>query len=131
MCSCCRPPAQWGDIHARDREEECELFGEVPPDQDPDLSDNPFDNVEQQDELENAEVLPPLHAQPQPISGARCINGNLVRPDNPEEESPSTACRQSVVHAPGGVALGRGPPGFGKSPGSTPCRQIPPPHGLH
>ena len=29
---CCIPPAQWGDMHARDPgEEECELFGEVPP----------------------------------------------------------------------------------------------------
>ena len=23
---CCIPPAQWGDMHARDRQEECELF---------------------------------------------------------------------------------------------------------
>ena len=27
---CCIPPAQWGGMHARDREEECELFGDVP-----------------------------------------------------------------------------------------------------
>ena len=37
------------------------------------------------------------------------------------------ACRPNVVNAPGGVALGRGPPGFGQSPGSVPSRQIAPP----
>ena len=44
-----------------------------------------------------------------------------------EEEPPSTARRPNVVNAPGGVALGRSPPGFGKSPGRVPSRQIPPP----
>ena len=124
---CGIPPAQWGDVHARDREEECELFGEVPPGQDLDLSCNVSENEEHQEELDNAAALPPVQAPLQSISGARCVNGNLVRPDNTEEESPSTACRPSVVHAPGGAALGRGPPGFGKSPGSIPGRQVPPP----
>ena len=62
-----------------------------------------------------------------PLSGARCVNGSLVRPDNSEEESPSTACRQSAVHASGRIALGRGPSAFGKSPGIIPGRQLPPP----
>ena len=52
---------------------------------------------------------------------------NLMRPRPAEEETPSTACRPNVVNAPGGVALGRGPPGFGTSPGSIPSRQIAPP----
>ena len=82
----------------------------MPEADDRDLLGDPARSAEQQDELENAEVLPFVHAQQSPISGARCVNGNLVRPDNAEEEPPSTACRQSAVNAPGGVALGRGPP---------------------
>ena len=69
---CGIPPAQWGDVHARDREEECELFGEVPPGQDLDLSCNASENGEHQDELDNAEALHPVQAQLQSISGARC-----------------------------------------------------------
>ena len=57
----------------------------------------------------------------------RCINGRLVRPIPPSDDSPSTACQASVVCAPGGVPLGRGPPGFGSPPGRVPSRQIPPP----
>ena len=92
----------------------------MPEADDVDLLGDPARNAVQQDELENAEVLPLVHAPQSPISGARCVNGNLVRPGNAEEEPPSTACRQSAVNAPGGVALGRGPPGFGKSPGIIP-----------
>ena len=51
---------------------------------------DPVRTAEQQDELENAEVLPLIHAPQSPISGGRCVNGNLVRPDNAEEEPPST-----------------------------------------
>ena len=40
---------------------------------------------------------------------------------------PSTACRQSAALASGGVALGRGPPGYERSPGGLRGRQIPPP----
>ena len=67
-CSCCIPPAQWGDMHA--------------------------------------------------LAGPRCVNGQLLRLTAPNDESPSTACRANVVNAPGGVVLGRGFPGFGKSPGN-------------
>ena len=63
----------------------------------------------------------------QPMAAARCINGNLVRPDNTDEEPPSTACRQSTVMAPGGVPLGRGPPGHQQSPGGLRGRNVPPP----
>ena len=93
-----------GETDMPDGEEECELFREVPPVPDLDLIGIPSENEEHQDELNNAEALPPVHAQLQPISGARCVNGNLARPDNSEEESPSTACRPSVAPAPGGVA---------------------------
>ena len=61
------------------------------------------------------------------LSGARCVNGFLMRPMPAEEEPPSTACRPNVANAPGGVVLGRGPPGFGQCPGSVPSRQIAPP----
>ena len=124
---CCIPPDQWGYVQARERGDGCELFVDMPSGDDPDLPSSPSQNARQQDELENARLLQSVHAQSQPISGARCVNGNPVRPDNSEEEPPSTACRQSAVHASGGVALGRVPPGFGKSPGSVPGRHIPPP----
>ena len=67
---CCIPPAQWGDVHAREREEECELFGEMPSGDDLDILGNPLQSAGQQDELENAGVLHPVHEQPQPISGS-------------------------------------------------------------
>ena len=122
---CGVPPAQWGDLHAREGDDGCELFGNMPEADDLDFLAAPAQNAEQQDELENAGVLVP--ANQSPISGAQCVNGNLVRPSDAGEEPPSTACRQSAVRALGGVALGRGPPGFGKSPGIIPGRQLPPP----
>ena len=123
---CCIPPAQRGDAQAREGDDGCEVFGNMPVGDDLDLLGDPVQEADQQDELENAEVLPLVHAQQPPISGARCVNGNLVRPDNAEEEPPSTACRQSAVHASGGVALGRGPSACSKSPGIIPRRQLPP-----
>ena len=68
------------------------------------------------DEIANASPPSPLRT-PQPLVAARCVNGNLVRPDSAEEESPSTACRQSIVTAPGGVPLGRAPPRQQQLPG--------------
>ena len=82
---CGFPPAQWGDLHAREGDDGCELFGNMPEADDLDFLVDPAWNAEQ----------------------------------------PSTACRQSAVTAPGGVALGRRPPGFGKSPGIIPGRQLP------
>ena len=125
---CCIPPAQWGDMRARDREEECELFGDVPAGHEVDVMSNPFESGEHQDELDHAAAMQAADSMGESLSGAICVNGNLVRPRPAEEETPSTACRANVVNAPGGVALGRGPPGFGgKSPGSIPSRQIAPP----
>ena len=109
-------------MNAGDREEECELFGDMPAGHDSETMGNPFESGEHQDELDHAAA-----SMVEAISGARCVNGNLMRPVPAEEEAPSTACRPNVVNAPGGVALGRGPPGFGKSPGSIPSRQIAPP----
>ena len=61
------------------------------------------------------------------LVGARCVNGNLIRPGAAEEEAPSTACKPNAVNAPGGVALGRGPPRFGTSRGNSLLRQMAPP----
>ena len=68
---------------------------------DPDLPCDPGRAVQCPDEIANAS--PPSPSRPQqPLLAARCVNGTLVRPDRAEEESPSTACRQSMVTAPGG-----------------------------
>ena len=83
---------------------------------DQDLPTDPLQAVQQPDELGNTEI-PPHQLHQQPLTAARCVNGSLVRPDNAEEEHPSTACRQSAVTAPGGVTLGRGSPGQQHSPG--------------
>ena len=85
---------------------------------------DPFRAVQGPDEIANASPPSPLRT-PQPLVAARCVNGNLVRPDSAEEESPSTACRQSIVTAPGGVPLGRAPPGQQQLPGGL--RGVPPP----
>ena len=61
------------------------------------------------------------------LGGPRCVSGQLVRSPPPRDDSPSTACQPSVACAPGGVSLGRGPPGFGPWTGRVPSRQIPPP----
>ena len=102
---CHIPPAQWGEVHGR--------F-------------DPFRAVQGPDEIANASPPSPLRT-PQPLVAARCVNGSLVRPDVAEEESPSTACRQSIVTAPGGVPLGRAPPGQQQLPGGLRGRGVPPP----
>ena len=109
---CCVPPAQWGDLSGRGGDEECELFGGVLPGEEQEIPADPFQAVEQQAYADTLGVGPAQLPQ-QPIAAARCINGNLVRPDNADEEAPSTACRQS----PGGVPLGKGSPGSQQSPG--------------
>ena len=73
---CGVPPAQWGDLHAREGDDGCELLGNMPEADDLDFLAAPAQNAEQQDELENAEVLVPTSQSL--ISGARCVNGNLV-----------------------------------------------------
>ena len=125
---CCIPPAQWGDMHARDPgEEECDLFGDVPAGHEANVMSVPSDGEEHQDELDNAAALHASDSMAATLAGPRCVNGQLLRPTPPNDDSPSTACRPNVVNAPGGGALGRGPPGFGQSPGRVPSRQMAPP----
>ena len=120
------PPAQWGDVHGQAGDEDCELFvGGMLIGDDQDLPPDPLQAVQQPDELGNAEI-PPFQLPQQPMA-ARCINGNLVRPDNTDEEPQSTARRQSTVMAPGGLPLARGPPGHQQSPGGLQGRNVPPP----
>ena len=117
VAPCAIPPAQWGNLSAHEGDDGCELFGQLPEGEDLECRGDSEPCAGQQDELAYAEALDRVQAQASPISGARCINGNVVRSVNAEEEPPSTACRQSTVNAPAGVCLGRAPPGFGKSPG--------------
>ena len=129
---CCIPPAQWGDMCARDPgEEECEFFGDVPSGHDGNLMGMPLDGEEHQDELDNAAASRAADSMAATLEGPRCVNGQLVRPRPPNDDSPSTACRPNVVSAPGGVALGQGPPGFGQFPGRVPSHQIAPPPPLY
>ena len=115
-------------MHARDPgEEECELFGDVPPAHDGNLMGMPLNCEEHQDELDNAAASHASDSMAANLEGPRCVNGQLVRPIPPNDDSPSTARGPNVVSAPGGATLGRGPPGFGKSPGRVPSRQIAPP----
>ena len=82
-------------MHARDREEECELFGEVPAGHEADIMGNPSESGERQDELDNAAAL---HASDSlnVLSGARCVNGHLMRPMPAEEEPPSPHADQML-----------------------------------
>ena len=107
---CGIPPAQWGDMHARDPgEEECELFGDVPAGHDGNVMGMPSNGGEHQDELDNAAASHASDSMAATLAGPRCVNGQLMRPTPPNDDSPSTACRPNVVNAPGGIALGRGP----------------------
>ena len=119
------PPAQWGEVYGRGSDDGCELFGTAP---EAEESDElcPQVAVPQLDELQNAHS--PIAPLPQvPVIAARCVNGNLLRPSNAEEELPSTALQQSEVRAPGGVQLGRGTPGQSPGPGGRRGRDVHPP----
>ena len=119
------PPAQWGEVYGRGSDDGCELFGTAP---EAEESDElcPQVAVPQLDELQNAHS--PIAPLPQvPVIAARCVNGNLLRPSNAEEEQPSTALQQSEVRAPGGVQLGRGTPGQSPGPGGRRGRDVHPP----
>ena len=126
---CCVPPAQWGNHHARESgEEECELFGDVPPGHEEHLPEEAPQHEAHQDELDRAAIPSPSNAIASNLAGPRCINGELVRPTPPSDDSSSTACQASVVRAPGGVRLGKAnPPCFGSPPGIVPSRRIPSP----
>ena len=123
------PPAQWGEVYGRGSDDGCELFGTAP---EAEESDElcPQVAVPQLDELQNAHS--PIAPLPQvPVIAARCVNGNLLRPSNAEEDQPSTALQQSEVRAPGGVQLGRGTPGQSPGPGGRRGRDVHPPHCRH
>ena len=77
---CCIPPAQWGDMHARDREEECELSGDMPAGHESGIMVNPFESGEHQDELDNAGAMNATDSMRENLSGPTCVNGNLMRP---------------------------------------------------
>ena len=125
---CCAPPAQWGNHHARESgEEECELFGDVSLGHEESLPEVPSQHEARQDELDSASIPSVPNSIASNLAGPRCINGQLVRPTPPSDDCPSTACQASTVCAPGGVALGKAPPGFGSRPGIVPSRKIPPP----
>ena len=63
---CGIPPAQWGEVHAAEGDEECELFGEMPAGDEFELLGNPVQDQQQQDELANAATPNPLNGQQQP-----------------------------------------------------------------
>ena len=120
------PPAQWGDVYGRAGDDGCELFGALPEGEESEAHPYQQQTVQEPDELDDADFPPALHPQ-EPLVAARCVNGTLLRPGNAEEETPSTACRQSAVCAPGGVPLGRGVPGQQHSPGGLRGRNLVPP----
>ena len=106
-----------GDHDARaEGEEDCELFRD-PPQTDEDPLQDIFEQehgMEHQDELQIASVPSPSNCSCSNQTGPRCVNGQLVRPDPPRDDSPSTACNYSSVTASGGVRLGKAnPPCFG------------------
>ena len=78
---CCVPPAQWGNHYARESgEEECELFGDVPPGHEENPLGVPAECEAHQDELDNATTLNVSNSMASNLEGPRCINGQLVRP---------------------------------------------------
>ena len=101
---CCVPPAQWGSHYARESgDEECELFGDVPPGHEENPLGVPAECEAHQDELDHASTPP-------------------------SDVSPSTACQASTACTPEGAPLGKAPPGFDSPPGIVPSRRIPPLH---
>ena len=64
-------------MHARDREEECELFGDVPAGHESDIMGNPFESGEHQDELDHA-AASMVERQWQPGKTHACRGGGTV-----------------------------------------------------
>ena len=120
------PPAQWGEFCGRASEDGCELFGAPLDDGEPEDPTHPLQAVHGPDELIDAHssLVPPQADHP---GAARCVNGTLLRPGNTADDTPSTACCQSEVHATGGVPLGRGAPGQQQPPGGFRGRNLSPP----
>ena len=70
---CHIPPVQWGEVHGRAGDDECELFGGVLTGDDQGVPFDPFRAVQGPDEIANAS--PPSHLRtPQPLVAARCVN---------------------------------------------------------
>ena len=110
-----------GNHHAREAgEEECELFDDVRPYQEESIPEVLAQHEAHQDELDSASIQNVSNANASSPSGPRRVNGQLVRPSTPRDDSPSTACQASSVFAPGGVILGKAAPGFGSPPGIVP-----------
>ena len=110
---CCIPPTQWGSHYARESgDEECELFGDIPPGHAENPLGVPAECEAHQDKLDNTSTLNASNSMASNLESPRCINGQLMRPTPPSDDSPSTTCQASMVCAPGGVPLGRAPPGF-------------------
>ena len=115
---CPLPPAQWGSQNGREEgEEKCEVFRDPPQ-----VEGGPTEALlehnqgkESQDELQIAIVPVPSNHDVSSQAGPRCVTSQLVRPEPPRDDSPSTACDSSTVAASGGVRLGRAdPPCFGQ-----------------
>ena len=74
--------------------------------------------MENQDELQAATIPEEAPIQDSPNqNSARFVDGRTVRPQPPQDDSPSTACNSSTVSisTPGGVRLGAAePPCFGQ-----------------
>ena len=125
------PPAQWGDrnLQTHDDTEEADLLQDaLQPG-----GEQAGDPVEQdlftepQDELNTASVPRPIQPPEQHnLNLARCVDGRILRPQPPQDDSPSTACDSSTVSTstPGGVRPGGAqPPCFGQQPPGIP--QVP------
>ena len=95
---CCVPPAQWRNRYAREPgDEECELFGDVPPGHEENSLGVPAECEARQDELDNASTPSLSNSMAFNPAGPRCINSQLVRPTPPSDDSPSIACQASTV----------------------------------
>ena len=87
--SCRTPPAQWGNHDAREVEaEECELFGDPPAAEDDPVQIDLEREMAHQDELHIAAPPSPSNGSASNLSGPRCINGQLVRPEPPSDDAP-------------------------------------------
>ena len=76
---CCVPPAQWGSHYARESgEEECELFGDLPPGQEEIFPEEPAQHEARQDELDKAAIPSPSNDIASNALGPRCMNSELV-----------------------------------------------------
>ena len=83
---CRRPPAQWGNHDAREAEaEECELFRDPPAAEDDPEQWELEQETARQDELDIATAPSPSNGCASNVSGPRCINGQLVRPEPPND----------------------------------------------